>query len=148
MFEPPLYRHPPLQCMVNTIKLIYVIICTCSKILAHVIYIDKYYKAYIRRHIFYLAIFLTIFTLSPFLFNYNKILLIRLKLIFKKIHALTLRRYFKKYTVWTQCKAFLATFNINLSHIFGKNFHWNSSNLSENTNFYFFCFYLKLLQKI
>ena len=99
MFEPPLYRHPPLQCMVNTIKLIYVIICTCSKILAHVIYIDKYYKAYIRRHIFYLAIFLTIFTLSPFLFNYNKILLIRLKLIFKKIHALTLRRYFKKYTV-------------------------------------------------
>ena len=41
----------------------------------------------------------------------------------KQIHALTLRMYFKSYTVWREYQAlFLVTFNIIISYIFPENF--------------------------
>ena len=47
---------------------------------------------------------------------------------------------FLKNIVWTEWKTlFLVTFNITISYIFPK-FHWNSSGLSEDMNFYFFQF--------
>ena len=57
------------------------------------------------------------------------------KLYSKKIHCLTLRIDFKKYTSWRECEAlFLSVFN------FSWKFHWNSSRLLKDINFYFFNF--------
>ena len=57
--------------------------------------------------------------------DFPKRLVIRQKLILKfhskKMQALTLRIYFKKYTVWWECKAFFLVFFYIISYIFLEN---------------------------
>ena len=64
----------------------------------------------------------------------------------KKFHALTLRVYFKNYTVWRECNALLCSHFWYHKFYFSNSpkFHWNSSSLSEDVSFHVFdfnCFY-------
>ena len=86
--------------------------CTCAKILAYVMYLGKYRKAYIRRYTFYLVIFLTILPKLVLIEIEWKIVnsgKSNIEVSLKKFHALTLRIYFKNYTVWRECNALLCS---------------------------------------
>ena len=76
-------------------------------------------KAYIKRHTFYLVICLIIFRKLVLIYikwNIANSAKINIEVWFKNIHTLTLRMYFKIYTVWRECKAlFLVNFNITIS---------------------------------
>ena len=65
-------------------------------------YVGKYQKVYIRCDTFYLVIFLTIFPKLVLIFIERKIANLAktsIDVSCKKIYALTLRIYFKRYTV-------------------------------------------------
>ena len=133
--------------------------CTCAKILAYVMYLGKYRKAYIRRYTFYLVIFLTILPKLVLIEIEWKIVnsaKSNIEVSLKKFHALTLRIYFKNYTVWRECNALLCSHFWYHKFYFSNSpkFHWNSSSLSEDVNFHvfdfncfcqFFWFFLPLL---
>ena len=65
-------------------------------------YLGKCKKAYMMRHNFLLVIFLTIFPKLVLIYikwKIAKLAKTNIEVSFKKIHALTLKTYFKKHTV-------------------------------------------------
>ena len=81
----------------------------CASILAYVTYVGKYQKAYIRRYTFHLVIFLTIIpklVIIKIEWKIANLAKFNIEVSFKRrIHVINLRTFFKKCTVWRECKS-------------------------------------------